>query len=509
MTILELEKILDMPRATIRYYEREGLLSPLRAENGYREYTPEDAQALERIRLLRALDCSVAEIREIKEGRADMAAVLRAKGADAERAMSEKASVREICEDICRSGRQFDDLDAKKYLSGAWRDQQPPKPVEPPKEILPKVNPWRRFWARMLDWQIYTGLWTILISFISPSAHLSENSLWTFVQIAIGDLVLFALEPLFLHFFGTTPGKWALGLRVEADMGGRLTLRQARERTASVLLHGLCLHIPVLEIRALWKRYHDAQDGVPLDWESESVLVQKGRGSVPGYIALRALIALVLVCCMGLGRMPSNRGALTPEQFAENYNHLVWAYGLQARHIDANGEWIDPAEQEGVVVIVFGDDEERLPGIDLDVQDGIVQGLSLSMRAEAGEDGNMVFMPTGEMSRAAAALCCADSPRWREMVLLGSAEMKIMQFCENLDPIGRETAVEDIEGISLRLTDDGSERVQRAQLEIGGWIVEYVARSEGGVYATGDGSAVFLPEAEDGAFAMEFTVRRK
>ena len=37
MTIKELEQQLQIPRANIRYYEREGLLRPQRGENNYRD----------------------------------------------------------------------------------------------------------------------------------------------------------------------------------------------------------------------------------------------------------------------------------------------------------------------------------------------------------------------------------------------------------------------------------------------------------------------------------------
>ena len=42
MTIKEVEQNLNVPRATVRFYEKEGLLSPVRGENGYREYSEED-----------------------------------------------------------------------------------------------------------------------------------------------------------------------------------------------------------------------------------------------------------------------------------------------------------------------------------------------------------------------------------------------------------------------------------------------------------------------------------
>ena len=52
MTIKEIEELAGMPRANIRYYEAEGLLSPVRSENGYRDYSEEDLSILKKIKLL-------------------------------------------------------------------------------------------------------------------------------------------------------------------------------------------------------------------------------------------------------------------------------------------------------------------------------------------------------------------------------------------------------------------------------------------------------------------------
>ena len=49
MTIKELEERTGMARANIRFYESEGLLSPARQENGYRDYSEEDVKTLEKI----------------------------------------------------------------------------------------------------------------------------------------------------------------------------------------------------------------------------------------------------------------------------------------------------------------------------------------------------------------------------------------------------------------------------------------------------------------------------
>ena len=64
MKIKELEQASGIPRASIRFYEKEGLLEPERMENGYREYSDRDLEALRKIVLLRALQVPLKDIRD-------------------------------------------------------------------------------------------------------------------------------------------------------------------------------------------------------------------------------------------------------------------------------------------------------------------------------------------------------------------------------------------------------------------------------------------------------------
>lgn len=58
MKINEVEKLLEIPKATIRFYEKEGLIIPQRNENSYREYSDEDVEILKKIIVLRKIWCS-------------------------------------------------------------------------------------------------------------------------------------------------------------------------------------------------------------------------------------------------------------------------------------------------------------------------------------------------------------------------------------------------------------------------------------------------------------------
>ena len=68
MKIKEMEQRTGIPSANIRYYEKEGLLHPVRKENNYREYSEEDLNRLEQIKILRLLGVSLEDIRKIYEG---------------------------------------------------------------------------------------------------------------------------------------------------------------------------------------------------------------------------------------------------------------------------------------------------------------------------------------------------------------------------------------------------------------------------------------------------------
>lgn len=63
MRISDLEAIVGLPRGTIRYYEKEGLISPVHQENRYRDYSEEDVDRLKRIIVLRKIGLPISEVR--------------------------------------------------------------------------------------------------------------------------------------------------------------------------------------------------------------------------------------------------------------------------------------------------------------------------------------------------------------------------------------------------------------------------------------------------------------
>ena len=94
----------------------------------------------------------------------------------------------------------------------------------------------RRFWARWLDLSLYSGLWWIGMWAARQDIEAALLNPWVmFFQY----LPWFVIEPLLLHYFGTTPGKWLLNLAVVNHDGSRLDLPAAIRRSLRVMFTGV------------------------------------------------------------------------------------------------------------------------------------------------------------------------------------------------------------------------------------------------------------------------------
>ena len=72
MKIQQVEELVGITKKNIRFYEEQGLLSPGRAENGYREYGQGDVLRLKQIKLLRKLAVPIGDIRAVLKGEATL-----------------------------------------------------------------------------------------------------------------------------------------------------------------------------------------------------------------------------------------------------------------------------------------------------------------------------------------------------------------------------------------------------------------------------------------------------
>ena len=132
MTIHELEKRSGLPRASIRFYEKEGLIAPKRLPNGYRDYSEEDALALEKIALLRRLDLPLEDIRRVQNGEVPLGLALEKQDEDLRARQRDTDQALRISRAIRDDGASYQTLQPEKYKA------QLPPPKRPVLQQEPK-----------------------------------------------------------------------------------------------------------------------------------------------------------------------------------------------------------------------------------------------------------------------------------------------------------------------------------------------------------------------------------
>ena len=102
----------------IRFYEKEGLLTPARRQgNGYRDYTAGDIRALKLIRMLRMLDVPLPAIKAVLRGEQPLQQALQAQQTVLEQQAAHLAAARSFCAELVRQRPQAETLDVDACLT--------------------------------------------------------------------------------------------------------------------------------------------------------------------------------------------------------------------------------------------------------------------------------------------------------------------------------------------------------------------------------------------------------
>ena len=393
MTIREIEALSGMTRANIRFYESEGLLTPNRMENGYRDYTRSDLDTLHKIRLLRALGLGIDEIRKLSAGETALGEALESRLSAIQTEQRTLVRAEEVARAMLRAHADYATLDTGRYLAALEAGAQTAvqQDVQPKQHML-----WQRFFARYLDVTLYHAFWVTLLPLLGYNLFRNRNGGAMLVQV-LSLLTMFFLEPLLLHIFAATPGKWLFGLRVTDGDDGKLTYEAALNRTAFVFWYGIRLDLPVLRLVRLYKCAEDEQAGKALPWEADSEqTVHDRRGwrfAAAALLAIAVMAGAVLGVLLPIGTV--HRGDLTVAQFAENYNAIQRQLGSEGIELDASGCWKAESVFEtsgGTTTYMFRD---RYPQFEYETENGIL--TAVIYRLESGTGNEVQAIPDGNV----------------------------------------------------------------------------------------------------------------
>lgn len=115
MNISEVEKLTGITKQSIRFYEKEGLIHPVRnSENGYREYGTEEVHRLKLIYILRKMGIAIPEIKKVFDGEFTLAAVVAMQQEKILLEREQQEAILDFCEDMKMQSLEWIDVDKYK-----------------------------------------------------------------------------------------------------------------------------------------------------------------------------------------------------------------------------------------------------------------------------------------------------------------------------------------------------------------------------------------------------------
>ncbi len=118
MNIKQASKQSGVSAPNIRFYEKEGLLTPARLPgNDYRDYTDGDVRTLRFIRMLRMLDVPLPVIRSVLAGDASLGSVLREQKTALEQRAKQLEGAARFCAELARQDPSVASLDVDACLT--------------------------------------------------------------------------------------------------------------------------------------------------------------------------------------------------------------------------------------------------------------------------------------------------------------------------------------------------------------------------------------------------------
>ncbi len=369
MKIKDVEKRTQMDRATLYYYEKEGLLSPERTENGYRIYSAEDLLMIEKIKLLRSLQISIEELKALKREETSLSSVLTTQLELLSSEEKKSQDAKELCQKMLAQAETFETLNADHYVQ-AKEGSTPPE----------SYDPIRRFFARFFDYTLYATLWYLTL-YLTLRIDLQNRPLLYLLldQMVTMALMLF-VEPVLLTLYKTTPGKKILGMRIEHSDGTPLQYHEGFSRTFLVLLEGMGFLVPLITLFTHIISYNRCIQGENQPWDKNIAYRIKDRSFLRGAL-LAVLLTMLLsttVLIQYLYFMPPNRGNLTVEEFTENFNHYQRIYDLQlnGKRLKPSGAWESPYDFRD---LYLPEHVTQAPVLTFSMKDGFVEAVSFDI----------------------------------------------------------------------------------------------------------------------------------
>lgn len=338
MLIRDLEYKTGLDRATIRFYEKEQLITATRKENGYREYTEAHVELLMKIKLLRQLGMSLDTIKELQRGIGNWDHALQEQIKILETKIQQASKAKEVCIRLREDRADFSTLDAQYYLQLLSQKGLQESKKEFCENVPREVHPWRRYFARTFDYSLIT---LVISTIMFTVLRIRPLSNWLSILIEYGALLLsIPIQALMLSLWGTTPGKWLFGISVLSENGNTMDYSIALDREWQAFTRGYGMGLPVFQIVRLIMSYNFYCDN-RLNWDDNTEFYFHKFDSKRKTLII--IVEVLSLCCRLLVGMdtvlPKHRGELTVAEFAENYNDYAGTVSENAIRMSPDGNF--------------------------------------------------------------------------------------------------------------------------------------------------------------------------
>ena len=255
MKIGELSERAGVSVRNLRFYQRAEVL-----RDG-QDFEEVDVLRMQRVRILRAMGIPLDEVVLLCKDRARLEDVLLRQHYDDLR-QEVSPWVKRTAKALLARKEGFDGFDPALFL-----EDIPPEPME---GRLPYANcSWRRYFARMLDLNVYYLLSSVLLAVF----RIWRGAWYVEIPFALsGILFMLLLEPVLLHFIGWTPGKAVFGLKLRTADGKKLPLKLAYSRVYGVFSVGMGYwFIPIYVYYRLYRAWKGCREGFRMEWNFDGI----------------------------------------------------------------------------------------------------------------------------------------------------------------------------------------------------------------------------------------------
>lgn len=386
MRINDLENRTGLDRATIRYYEKEGMIAPERRENGYRDYSEADRAQLLKIKLLRQLGMPLSKIKQLQQGSADLSVALQDQIAASSQQLDDTQRSIHMCKRLREDSVTYETMNAEQYLEEFMEMdlQHPEDPCSAPavtycysEQLEVPYHPFLHLFARFAD-LVLTALLIIFLQVILLRTGWNTRLLNPLSPLFA--LAFVPLEALMYWLFGTTPGKLIFGIQVFHINGGRHSLSTGISRAFRAYRFGWGWGTPIWRLWRLIRSYGDYERNEN-DWNDESEIIYNECrvAQITAWILTSVFVIGGAALSLHMVDLPRhNADRINIQQFSENYNDYLNRNDMNPAYgMNKDGSFNHPEPKQGsVTVLISGRTSDTYPDLEYIMDGDAVRGFT-------------------------------------------------------------------------------------------------------------------------------------